>query len=172
MLKIIRRWASHVAELLRRQLLGKQLIERCASGWSFAGTPSRVDGIAWISSLKKRCAGHKQASTTRPSTHDWIPGRIPVPRAGRASQLESDDDREVQHATRGDSYSTFKEFSALANFMRIVRHRHSAVCMDFVERRSIALDECRARSAISGDLYRGDVVRITRKGRTRRSRSR
>jgi glutamate synthase domain-containing protein 2/glutamate synthase domain-containing protein 1/glutamate synthase domain-containing protein 3 len=114
----------------------------------FAGTPSRVGGIGMDLIAEETLRRHSQAfrdtSTTRLDPggeyqyrvqgehHNWNPLTI----------------AKLQHATRGDSYSTFKEFSQLANDET---RRQSTLrgLLDFVERDPIPLDDVEPAAAIT-----------------------
>src|SRR6266853_742133 len=128
----------------------------------FAGTPSRVGGIDMDLIAEETLRRHRfafedafaleSASVTSDDAslfprldpggeyqyrvqgehHNWNPMTI----------------AKLQHATRGDSYSTFKEFSALAHDES---RRASTLrgLLDFVERDPIPLDEVEPASAIT-----------------------
>src|SRR4029077_15325806 len=115
----------------------------------FAGTPTRVDGIAMDlvaeETLRRHAHAFDDASIdtrldpggeyqyrVQGEHHNWNPMTI----------------AKLQHATRGDSYSTFKEFSALANDET---RRQSTLrgLLDFVEREPGPLDEVEPASAIT-----------------------
>ena len=115
----------------------------------FAGTPSRVGGIgmdlvaeetlrrhsfAFDDSLPvdRLDAGGEYQYRVQGEHHNWNPMTI----------------AKLQHATRGDSYSTFKEFSALANDET---RRQSTLrgLLDFIEREPIPIDEVEPASAIT-----------------------
>ena len=114
----------------------------------FAGTPSRVGGIGMQliaeETLRRHAGAFDDAIDTRLEQggeyqyrvqgehHNWNPLTI----------------AKLQHATRGDNYSTFKEFSALANDET---RRQSTLrgLLDFVERDPIPLDDVEPASAIT-----------------------
>ena len=115
----------------------------------FAGTPSRVGGIGMDliadETLRRHSfafddsfpvdrldAGGEYQYRVQGEHHNWNPLTI----------------AKLQHATRGDSYSTFKEFSALANDET---RRQSTLrgLLDFVDRQPIPIDEVEPASAIT-----------------------
>ncbi|MDP9277979.1 MAG: glutamate synthase large subunit, partial [Gemmatimonadota bacterium] len=115
----------------------------------FAGTPSRVGGIGMDliadETLRRHSfafddsfpvdrldAGGEYQYRVQGEHHNWNPMTI----------------AKLQHATRGDSYSTFKEFSALANDET---RRQSTLrgLLDFVESEPIPIDEVEPASAIT-----------------------
>jgi glutamate synthase domain-containing protein 2/glutamate synthase domain-containing protein 1/glutamate synthase domain-containing protein 3 len=123
----------------------------------FAGTPSRVGGIGMNliaeetlrrhtfafgdaysvanedeSTFGRLDPGGEYQYRVQGEHHNWNPMTI----------------AKLQHATRSDSYSTFKEFSALANN----ESRQAATLrglLDFVEREPIPLDEVEPAAAIT-----------------------
>jgi glutamate synthase (NADPH/NADH) large chain len=116
----------------------------------FAGTPSRVGGIGMDLIAEETLRRHTfafeddAAASTRLDPggeyqyrvqgehHNWNPMTI----------------AKLQHATRGDNYSTFKEFSALANQETRAASTLRGL-VDFVEREPIPLDEVEPASAIT-----------------------
>ncbi|HMI55756.1 MAG TPA: glutamate synthase large subunit, partial [Gemmatimonadaceae bacterium] len=115
----------------------------------FVGTPSRVGGIGMDliaeETLRRHCEAFDDASIVtgldpggeyqyrvQGEHHNWNPMTI----------------AKLQHATRGDSYSTFKEFSTLANDET---RRQSTLrgLLDFVERDPIPLDEVEPAARIT-----------------------
>ena len=115
----------------------------------FAGTPSRVGGIGMEliagETLRRHTQAFEDASVAtrldpggeyqyrvQGEHHNWNPLTI----------------AKLQHATRTDSYSTFKEFSQLANDET---RRQSTLrgLLDFVERDPIPLDDVEPASAIT-----------------------
>jgi glutamate synthase domain-containing protein 2/glutamate synthase domain-containing protein 1/glutamate synthase domain-containing protein 3 len=115
----------------------------------FVGTPSRVGGIGMdliaeetlrrhntafddASIATRLDAGGEYQYRVQGEHHNWNPMTI----------------AKLQHATRGDSYSTFKEFSQLANDET---RRQSTLrgLLDFVERDPVPLDEVEPASAIT-----------------------
>ena len=132
------------AQLWEAVGLSKSLIDR-----HFTGTPSRVGGIgieliaeetlrrhaaafADDGGASRLDAGGEYQYRIQGEHHNWNPMTI----------------AKLQHATRGDSYSTFKEFSALANDET---RRQSTLrgLLDFVERDPVPLDEVEAASNIT-----------------------
>jgi glutamate synthase (NADPH/NADH) large chain len=121
----------------------------------FAGTPSRIGGIGMDliaeETLRRHAEAFENASTitrldpggeyqyrVQGEHHNWNPMTIAT----------------LQHATRGDSYSTFKEFSRLANDET---RRQSTLrgLLDFVERNPISLDEVEPAAAITRRFVTG-----------------
>ncbi|MFL5639048.1 MAG: glutamate synthase large subunit, partial [Gemmatimonadaceae bacterium] len=114
----------------------------------FSGTPSRVGGINLDLIAEETLRRHRDAfeddSVTRLDPggeyqyrvqgehHNWNPMTI----------------AKLQHATRGDNYSTFKEFSALANDET---RRQSTLrgLLDFVERDPVPLEEVESAAKIT-----------------------
>ncbi|MFL5502232.1 MAG: glutamate synthase large subunit [Gemmatimonadaceae bacterium] len=132
------------AQLWEAVGLSAPLIDR-----HFVGTPSRVGGIGLDLIAEETLRRHRAGfgddwSTTRLDPggeyqyrvqgehHNWNPLTI----------------AKLQHATRGDSYSTFKEFSALANDET---RRQSTLrgMLDFVEREPIPIEEVEPASKIT-----------------------
>src|SRR5688572_15813366 len=116
------------AQLWEAVGLSTALIDR-----HFTGTPSRVGGIGIELIAWETLRRHNHAFDV--VTSDWVPRTLNLaPRSPRGYDNRLDPGGEyqfriqgehhnwnpltiakLQHATRGDSYSTFKEFSALAN---------------------------------------------------------
>ncbi|MDP9205779.1 MAG: glutamate synthase large subunit, partial [Gemmatimonadota bacterium] len=132
------------AQLWEAVGLSTSLVDR-----HFAGTPSRVGGIGMeliadetlrrhsfafddVSIDTRLDAGGEYQYRVQGEHHNWNPMTI----------------AKLQHATRGDSYSTFKEFSALANDET---RRQSTLrgLLDFVDRDPIPLDEVEPVAAIT-----------------------
>jgi glutamate synthase domain-containing protein 2/glutamate synthase domain-containing protein 1/glutamate synthase domain-containing protein 3 len=131
------------AQLWEAVGLSKALIDR-----HFTGTPSRVGGIGMDliaeETLRRHRAAFGDGATTRLDAggeyqyraqgehHNWNPATI----------------AKLQHATRGDSYSTFREFSQLANDET---RRQSTLrgLLDFVERDPIPLEEVETATEIT-----------------------
>jgi glutamate synthase domain-containing protein 2/glutamate synthase domain-containing protein 3 len=131
----------------------------------FAGTPSRLGGIGMDliaeETLRRHIKAFEDASYLTPS-----PSPLP-PDSPRSYDARLDQGGEyqyriqgehhnwnpltiakLQHATRGDNYTTFKEFSQLANDET---RRQSTLrgLLDFVEREPISLDDVEPASAIT-----------------------
>ncbi len=113
----------------------------------FAGTPSRVAGIGLDLIAEETLRRHGSA-------FDDVDARLD---AGGEYQYRAQGEHhnwnpltiaKLQHATRGDSYSTFKEFSKLANDET---RRQSTLrgLLDFVPSDSIPLDDVEPASAIT-----------------------
>src|SRR6266566_2066245 len=115
----------------------------------FAGTPSRVDGIGMDLIAEETLRRHKHAFDDASIDTRLDPGGEYQYRVqGEHHNWNPMTIAKLQHATRGDSYSTFKEFSALANDES---RRASTLrgLLDFVERDPIPLDEVEPASAIT-----------------------
>jgi glutamate synthase domain-containing protein 2/glutamate synthase domain-containing protein 1/glutamate synthase domain-containing protein 3 len=128
----------------------------------FTGTPSRVGGIGMDLIAEETLRRHAQAFDDRSGVtrldaggeyqyrvqgehHNWNPMTIAT----------------LQHATRGNSYKTFKEFSRLANDET---RRQSTLrgLLDFVERDPVPLDEVEpaadvTRRFVSGAMSFGSL---------------
>jgi glutamate synthase (NADPH) large chain len=121
----------------------------------FAGTPSRIGGIGMELIAEETLRRHEQAFEkaspvmrldaggeyqyrVQGEHHNWNPMTIAT----------------LQHATRGNSYSTFKEFSRLANDET---RRQSTLrgMLDFVERHPIPLDDVEPAAAITRRFVTG-----------------
>jgi glutamate synthase domain-containing protein 2/glutamate synthase domain-containing protein 1/glutamate synthase domain-containing protein 3 len=121
----------------------------------FAGTPSRVGGIGMDLIAEETLRRHAQAFDDRLAAtrldaggeyqyrvqgehHNWNPMTIAT----------------LQHATRGNSYATFKEFSRLANDET---RRQSTLrgLLDFIERDPIPLEEVEPAAAITRRFVSG-----------------
>ena len=135
----------------------------------FAGTPSRVGGIGMELIAEETLRRHRFAFNDAfafegASQTDFAldpnplpPSPFPALDPGGEYQYRVQGEHhnwnpmtiaKLQHATRGDSYSTFKEFSALAND-ETLRASTLRGRLDFVERESVPLDEVEAASAIT-----------------------
>src|SRR5688572_28187996 len=118
------------AQLWEAVGLSTSLVDR-----HFTGTPSRVGGIGIELIAGETLRRHAEAFDYASSASDLAPGTSHLPpNSSRSYTKQLDPGGEyqyriqgehhnwnpmtiakLQHATRGDSYSTFKEFSALAN---------------------------------------------------------
>ena len=137
------------AQLWEAVGLGASLIDR-----HFTGTPSRVGGIG---------LEHIAAETLRRHRAAFADDSIPRLDPGGEYQYRAQGEHhnwnpltiaKLQHATRGDSYSTFKEFSALANDET---RRQSTLrgLLTFAERDPIPLDEVEPASKITSRFCTG-----------------
>ncbi|MFL5499106.1 MAG: glutamate synthase large subunit [Gemmatimonadaceae bacterium] len=120
----------------------------------FTGTPSRVGGIGLDLIAEETLTRHRAAF----ENESTAPGSSPVPLdPGGEYQYRVQGEHhnwnpmtiaKLQHATRGDSYSTFKEFSTLANDET---RRQSTLrgLLDFVERDPISIDEVESAANIT-----------------------
>ena len=169
------------AQLWEAVGLSELLVER-----HFAGTPSRVGGIDMdliaAETLRRHRFAFEDAFATEGSFAEGAPtfggadgdarldpgGEYQYRVQGEHHNWNPMTIAKLQHATRGDSYSTFKEFSALANDET---RRQSTLrgLLDFVEREPVPLDEVEPASAIRDlALARCRSGRLARK-RIRRS---
>jgi glutamate synthase domain-containing protein 2/glutamate synthase domain-containing protein 1/glutamate synthase domain-containing protein 3 len=115
----------------------------------FAGTPSRVGGIGMELIADETLRRHSDAFDTASITTRLDPGGEYQYRVqGEHHNWNPMTIAKLQHATRNDSYSTFKEFSQLANDET---RRQSTLrgLLDFVERDPVPLDEVEPASAIT-----------------------
>ena len=115
----------------------------------FAGTPSRVGGIDMELIADETLRRHSDAFDTASITTRLDPGGEYQYRVqGEHHNWNPMTIAKLQHATRSDSYSTFKEFSQLANDET---RRQSTLrgLLDFVERDPVPLDEVEPASAIT-----------------------
>jgi len=115
----------------------------------FAGTPSRVGGIGMELIAHETLRRHSDAFDTASITTRLDPGGEYQYRVqGEHHNWNPMTIAKLQHATRSDSYSTFKEFSQLANDET---RRQSTLrgLLDFVERDPVPLDEVEPASAIT-----------------------
>src|SRR5256714_7066761 len=134
----------------------------------FTGTPSRVGGIGMQLIAQETLRRHSQAfddasspSYLAPST-SHLPPDFPHSYSARLDQGGEYQYRvhgehhnwnpltiaKLQHATRDDNYSTFKEFSQLANDETRMQSTLRGL-LDFVERDPIPLDDVEPASAIT-----------------------
>jgi glutamate synthase (NADPH/NADH) large chain len=115
----------------------------------FAGTPSRVGGIGLDLIAEETLRRHEQAFDDASDDARLDPGGEYQYRIqGEHHNWNPMTIAKLQHATRSDSYSTFKEFSKLAND----ESRQQATLrglLDFVERDSIPIDEVEPAAAIT-----------------------
>jgi glutamate synthase (NADPH/NADH) large chain len=114
----------------------------------FAGTPSRVGGIGMQLIAEETLRRHAQAFDEAIDTRLDPGGEYQYRVQGEHHNWNPLTIAKLQHATQGDSYSTFKEFSQLANDET---RRQSTLrgLLDFVERDSIPLDNVEPASAIT-----------------------
>ncbi|MEO8910183.1 MAG: glutamate synthase large subunit [Gemmatimonadaceae bacterium] len=115
----------------------------------FPGTPSRVGGIDMDLIAEETLRRHSSAFED-----DLVAPRLD---AGGEYQYRAQGEHhnwnpmtiaKLQHATRGDSYSTFKEFSALVNHETRQQSTLRGL-LDFVARDPIPLDQVEPASAIT-----------------------
>ncbi|MFL5566120.1 MAG: glutamate synthase large subunit, partial [Gemmatimonadaceae bacterium] len=127
----------------------------------FTGTPSRVGGIgldliADETLTRHRAAFENESTAPGSSPLPHPPSPIPLDPGGEYQYRAQGEHHnwnpmtiaKLQHATRGDSYSTFKEFSTLANDET---RRQSTLrgLLDFVERDPISIDEVESAANIT-----------------------
>ncbi len=114
----------------------------------FAGTPSRVGGIGMELIAEETLRRHAQAFDDALDTRLDPGGEYQYRVQGEHHNWNPLTIAKLQHATRGDNYSTFKEFSQLANDE--TRNQASLRgLLAFVERDPIPLDEVEPASAIT-----------------------
>jgi glutamate synthase (NADPH/NADH) large chain len=131
------------AQLWEAVGLSTSLVDR-----HFAGTPSRVGGINMDLIAEETLRRHAQAFEDDTVTRLDAGGEYQYRVQGEHHNWNPMTIAKLQHATRGDSYSTFKEFSALANDET---RRQSTLrgLLDFVERDPIPLDDVEPASTIT-----------------------
>ncbi len=115
----------------------------------FAGTPSRVGGIGMELIADETLRRHRSAFDDASITTRLDPGGEYQYRVqGEHHNWNPMTIAKLQHATRGDSYSTFKEFSQLANDET---RRQSTLrgLLELVEREAVPLDEVEPASDIT-----------------------
>ncbi|HEV2018005.1 MAG TPA: glutamate synthase central domain-containing protein, partial [Gemmatimonadaceae bacterium] len=114
----------------------------------FAGTPSRVGGIGMQLIAEETLRRHAQAFDDALATRLDPGGEYQYRVQGEHHNWNPLTIAKLQHATRGDNYSTFKEFSQLANDE--TRNQASLRgLLAFVERDPIPLDDVEPASAIT-----------------------
>ncbi|MGI8402693.1 MAG: glutamate synthase large subunit [Gemmatimonadaceae bacterium] len=132
------------AQLWEAVGLNSTLIDR-----HFTGTPSRVGGIGMELIAEETLRRHGSAFE--------VATDVPRLEAGGEYQYRAQGEHhnwnpmtiaKLQHATRGDSYTTFKEFSKLANDETRDQSTLRGL-LDFVEREPIPLDQVEPASAIT-----------------------
>jgi glutamate synthase domain-containing protein 2/glutamate synthase domain-containing protein 3 len=114
----------------------------------FAGTPSRLGGIGMDLIAQETLRRHSQAFDDEFATRLDPGGEYQYRVQGEHHNWNPLTIAKLQHATRGDNYSTFKEFSQLANDET---RRQSTLrgLLDFVDRDPIPLDDVEPASAIT-----------------------
>jgi glutamate synthase domain-containing protein 2/glutamate synthase domain-containing protein 3 len=114
----------------------------------FAGTPSRVGGIGMPLIADETLRRHAEAFDDAIDARLEQGGEYQYRVQGEHHNWNPLTIAKLQHATRGDNYSTFKEFSALANDET---RRQSTLrgLLDFVQRDPIPLDDVEPASAIT-----------------------
>jgi glutamate synthase (NADPH/NADH) large chain len=121
----------------------------------FAGTPSRVGGIGMDLIAEETLRRHRQAFENASTVTRLDPGGEYQYRVqGEHHNWNPMTIATLQHATRGDSYSTFKEFSRLANDET---RRQSTLrgLLEFLERDPIPLDDVEPAAAITRRFVTG-----------------
>ena len=114
----------------------------------FAGTPSRVGGIAMELIAEETLRRHGQAFDDALATRLDPGGEYQYRVQGEHHNWNPLTIAKLQHATRGDNYSTFKEFSQLANDE--TRNQASLRgLLAFIEGDAIPLNEVEPASAIT-----------------------
>ncbi len=121
----------------------------------FAGTPSRIGGIGMDLIAEETLRRHADAFENNSGVTRLDPGGEYQYRAqGEHHNWNPMTIATLQHATRSDNYSTFKEFSRLANDET---RRQSTLrgLLDFVERNPISLEEVEPAAAITRRFVTG-----------------
>ncbi|MGH7652764.1 MAG: glutamate synthase large subunit [Gemmatimonadaceae bacterium] len=138
----------------------------------FEGTPSRVGGIDLDLIESETLRRHSDAFYWKSGTRYRVPGTwYPSHDDSGVARLDAGGDYQyraqgehhnwnpltiatLQHATRGNNYSTFKEFSKLANDET---RRQSTLrgLLDFVEREPISIDEVEPAAEITKRFMTG-----------------
>ena len=114
----------------------------------FAGTPSRVGGIGMELIAEETLRRHGQAFDDALATRLDPGGEYQYRVQGEHHNWNPLTIAKLQHATRGDNYSTFKEFSQLANDE--TRNQASLRgLLAFIEGDAIPLNEVEPASAIT-----------------------
>jgi glutamate synthase domain-containing protein 2/glutamate synthase domain-containing protein 3 len=131
--------------------LSTELVDR-----HFAGTPSRVGGIGMDLIAEETLRRHRQAFEVAPGgvTRLDVGGEYQYRVQGEHHNWNPMTIAKLQHATRSESYSTFKEFSRLAND----ETRHQSTLrglLDFRERDPIPLEEVEPAAAITRRFVTG-----------------
>jgi len=121
----------------------------------FAGTPSRIGGIGMDLIAEETLRRHTHAFSNATEAMRLDPGGEYQYRVqGEHHNWNPMTIAKLQHATRSDSYSTFKEFSKLSNDET---RRQSTLrgMLDFVGRDPIALDDVESAAAITRRFVTG-----------------
>lgn len=113
----------------------------------FTGTPSRVGGIG-LDLIAEETLRRHRAAFTETATRLDAGGEYQFRIQGEHHNWNPLTISKLQHATRSDNYSTFKEFTQLANDET---RRQSTLrgLLEFVEREPIPIDEVEPASAIT-----------------------
>jgi glutamate synthase (NADPH) large chain len=114
----------------------------------FTGTPSRVGGIDMDLIAEETLRRHAEAFAEQVDTRLDPGGEYQYRAQGEHHNWNPMTIAKLQHATHGDSYSTFKEFSALAN-QETGRQSTLRGQLEFVQRDPIPLDDVEPASAIT-----------------------
>ncbi len=120
----------------------------------FAGTPSRVGGIGMELIADETLRRHRQAFDDASDSRLDPGGEYQYRMQGEHHNWNPMTIAKLQHATRGDNYTTFKEFSQLANDET---RRQSTLrgLLDFVEREPVPLDEVEPAADITRRFMTG-----------------
>ena len=130
--------------------LNAELVDR-----HFAGTPSRIAGVGMDLIAEETLRRHAHAFENVSSVMGLDPGGEYQYRVqGEHHNWNPMTIAKLQHATRGNSYSTFKEFSRLANDETRKQSTLRGL-LDFVERDPIPLDEVEPAAAITRRFVTG-----------------
>ena len=137
------------AQLWEAVGLGVELVER-----HFPGTPSRVGGIGMDLIAEETLRRHRGAFDHDGTARLDVGGEYQYRVQGEHHNWNPLTIAKLQHATRGDSYSTFKEFTALANDETRKQSTLRGL-LDFVEREPIAIDEVEPAAQITRRFMTG-----------------
>ncbi|HEY8164852.1 MAG TPA: glutamate synthase large subunit [Gemmatimonadaceae bacterium] len=115
----------------------------------FSGTPSRLSGIGMDLIAEETLRRHSAAfETARTTSRLDVGGEYQYRVQGEHHNWNPLTIAKLQHATSGESYSTFKEFSRLADDETRLRSTLRGM-LTFVERDPVPLDEVEGAAAIT-----------------------
>ncbi len=138
------------AQLWEAVGLGSTLVERF-----FPGTPSLVGGVGMELIAEETLRRHSDAFATDVDiTRLDVGGEYQYRVQGEHHNWNPLTIAKLQHATRGNSYSTFKEFSALASDETRSQSTLRGL-LDFVEREAIPIDEVESAAQITRRFMTG-----------------
>jgi glutamate synthase domain-containing protein 2/glutamate synthase domain-containing protein 1/glutamate synthase domain-containing protein 3 len=142
--------------------LDRALVER-----HFTGTSSPVGGVGLEAIAAETLERHAQAFSAMTDASELLDfgGEYHYRIQGEHHAWNPATIAKLQHATRGNSYATYREFSALAND-EAVRHRTLRGLLEFGEREAVPLDDVEPAPAIvtrfvTGAMSFGSISRET-----------